>query len=156
MGKVFNDITETIGKTPLVRLNRVTRGLKAVILAKEATSGNTGIALAFVCATRGYRLILTMPDTVSVERRRLLGLFGATLVITHGAGGMQGAIKKAEELSRGIPNSFIPHQFGNPTNSEVHRRTTAEEIWEDTDGMVDVLISGVGTGGGPLLESLIS
>jgi len=182
VGRVFNDITETIGKTPLVRLNRVTRGLKAVILAKlegfnplnsvkdrvgvsmvrsaemeglinrnttiiEATSGNTGIALAFVCASRGYRLILTMPDTVSLERRRLLGLFGARVVVTPGDKGMQGAIKKAEELSKGIPNSFIPHQFRNPANTEVHRRTTAEEILEDTDGMVDILVSGVGTGG---------
>ena len=180
--KIHDDITKTIGDTPLVRLNRVTKGLHATVLAKlesfnplssvkdrigvsmieaaeldglikedtvilEPTSGNTGIALAFVCAAKGYRLVLTMPDTMSVERRRLLQALGAELVLTPGAEGMPGAIKKAEEIAASVKNSFIPQQFKNPANPAIHRKTTAEEIWNDTDGQVDYLISGVGTGG---------
>lgn len=182
MSKIFNDITQTVGNTPLVRLNRITEGLKATILVKlesfnplssvkdrigvamiedaekkgvlknnstiiEPTSGNTGIALAFVAAQRGYRLILTMPDTMSIERRQLLSIFGAELVLTPGAEGMRGAVKKAEELVKTIPNAVILQQFSNPANPEIHRKTTAAEIWRDTDGKVDILISGVGTGG---------
>ena len=182
MKGVFNSITETIGRTPLVRLNRLCEGSHATVLAKleffnplssvkdrigvsmieaaeeagiithdttiiEPTSGNTGIALAFVCAAKGYRLILTMPDTMSIERRNLLKLLGAELVLTPGADGMRGAIEKADKLSKEIPNSFIPQQFKNPANPEIHRRTTAEEIWNDTEGRVDILVSGVGTGG---------
>ncbi|HTY13348.1 MAG TPA: cysteine synthase A [Candidatus Omnitrophota bacterium] len=182
MSNIYNSITETIGKTPLIRLNHLDGGLNGAVLAKiesfnplssvkdrlglalieagektgrikkdtviiEPTSGNTGIALAFVCAARGYRLILTMPETMSVERRQLLKIFGAELVLTEGAKGMSGAVAKASELAAATPNSFIPQQFDNPANPEIHRKTTAEEIWQDTDGKVDYLIAGVGTGG---------
>ncbi|MCX7991764.1 MAG: cysteine synthase A [Proteobacteria bacterium] len=182
MARIFDDITKTIGNTPLVRLNKITEGLDCEILAKvesfnplcsvkdrigvamietaekmgligkdtviiEPTSGNTGIALAFVCAQRGYRLILTMPETMSMERRALLRIFGAELVLTPGEKGMRGAVEKAEELAKEYPNSLIPQQFKNLANPEIHRRTTAEEIWNDTDGKVDILVSGVGTGG---------
>jgi cysteine synthase A len=182
MSNIFADITKTVGKTPLVRLNRIQKGLNAEILVKiesfnplssvkdrigvamieaaeaaglisedtviiEPTSGNTGIALAFVCAAKGYHLILTMPDTMSMERRHLLNILGAQLVLTEGAKGMKGAIEKAEELAVINKNSFIPQQFKNPANPEIHRRTTAEEIWNDTDGKVDYVIAGVGTGG---------
>jgi len=182
MANIFADITKTVGKTPLVRLNRIQKGSNAEILVKiesfnplssvkdrigvamieaaeaagliskdtviiEPTSGNTGIALAFVCAAKGYRLILTMPDTMSMERRHLLSILGAELVLTEGAKGMKGAIEKAEELAASHKNSFIPQQFKNPANPEIHRRTTAEEIWNDTDGKVDYVIAGIGTGG---------
>jgi cysteine synthase A len=184
MSHIYNDITETIGNTPLVRLNRTAKkhGVLADVLLKleffnplssvkdrigvalidagfkagkinqntviiEPTSGNTGIALAFVAAARGLKLILTMPETMSIERRKLLKILGAKLVLTEGAQGMKGAIAKAEELSRQIPNSFIPQQFTNPANPEIHRKTTAEEIWRDTDGRVDFVVAGVGTGG---------
>ena len=182
MSNIYADITKTVGKTPLVRLNRMQTGLNAEILVKlesfnplssvkdrigvamieaaektgvlnkdtviiEPTSGNTGIALAFVCAAKGYRLILTMPDTMSLERRHLLAILGAELVLTEGARGMKGAIDKAEELAKSNKNSFVPQQFKNPANPEIHRRTTAEEIWRDTDGSVDYFISGIGTGG---------
>lgn len=179
---IASDLTETIGNTPLVRLNRINEGAAAEILVKlesfnpihsvkdrigvamittaeklglikkdtvivEPTSGNTGIALAFVAAARGYKLILTMPDTMSLERRQLLSIFGAQLVLTPGADGMKGAIKKAEELTAANPNYFMPQQFKNLANPEIHRLTTAEEIWRDTWGKVDILIAGVGTGG---------
>ena len=181
--KIANDITELIGKTPLVRLNRISKGCCAEIVLKleffnplssvkdriglalieaaeceskispdkttilEPTSGNTGIALAFVCAVKGYKCTLTMPETMSIERRALLRSFGANLVLTPGAEGMKGAIEKAKEIAASGDGYFIPQQFENPANPEVHRKTTAEEIWNDTDGKVDILVSGVGTGG---------
>ena len=182
MARIYSDITKTIGNTPLVRLNQVTKGLQATVLAKvesfnplgsvkdrigvnmidaaehagliqedtvivEPTSGNTGVGLAFTCAARGYRLILTMPDTMSVERRRLLQALGAELILTPGAEGMRGAVRKAEEMAEQDSRTFIPQQFKNPANPEIHRRTTAEEIWRDTDGEVDIVVAGVGTGG---------
>ena len=180
--RVADDITKLVGNTPLVRVNKLTKGLQVEILAKleyfnpcgsvkdrigvamieaaeqsghvstrtvfvEPTSGNTGIALAFVCAVKGYRLILTMPDTMSVERRAMLRALGAELVLTPGERGMRGAIERAEELVKEIPEAIMPQQFKNRANVEAHRRTTAEEIWRDTDGRADVLVAGVGTGG---------
>ncbi len=182
MGKIYEDITKTVGNTPLVRLNKLTKGCKAEVLVKmesfnplssvkdriklamieaaekeglidkgttiiEPTSGNTGIALAFVAASRGYKLILTMPETMSVERRKLLKLLGAELVLTPGAEGMKGAINKAAELAKEIDKAFVPQQFKNMANPEIHKKTTAEEIWNDTDGKVDIFVSGIGTGG---------
>src|SRR6516225_6958082 len=154
-GRIYDDITQTIGNTPLIRLRRVTEGCAAeadgrihkdtVII--EPTSGNTGIALAFTCAARGYRLVVTMPESMSLERRRLIKAFGAEIVLTPAAEGMPGAVRKAEELVRNTPRSFMPQQFQNAANPEIHRRTTAEEIWRDTDGKIDILVSGVGTGG---------
>ncbi len=182
MGRIYNNIVETVGKTPLVRLNKVTDGAGATVLLKceffnplgsvkdrigmamieeaerhgilkketiiiEPTSGNTGTALAFVAAAKGYQLILTMPETMSLERRTLLAMLGAKLVLTPGSEGMKGAIAKAEQLAKETPNSWIPQQFENAANPEIHRKTTAEEIWSDTDGKVDFLVSAVGTGG---------
>jgi cysteine synthase A len=179
---IYNDVTELIGSTPLVRLRRVASGLPAAVLAKleyfnpggsvkdriacnmireaeekglitrdtliiEPTSGNTGIGLAMVCAARGYRLVLTMPETMSVERRRLLAAYGAEVVLTPGSEGMAGAVRKAQELAASHPNAFIPQQFANPANPAAHRATTAEEIWRDTGGEVDFFVAGVGTGG---------
>jgi cysteine synthase len=182
MGRIYNSIVETVGHTPLVRLNKVTAGVDATILLKceffnplgsvkdrigmsmiedaekrgilkkdtviiEPTSGNTGIALAFVAAAKGYKIILTMPETMSLERRTLLAMLGAKLVLTPGTEGMKGAIAKAEQLAKETPNSWIPQQFDNPANPEIHKKTTAEEIWADTDGKVDILVAAVGTGG---------
>jgi cysteine synthase A len=182
MAKIAKDITELIGNTPLVRLNKITAGAGAEVVAKleffnpcssikdriavsmiraaeeagligkdtvivEPTSGNTGIALAFVCASRGYRLILVMPETMSVERRHILSMLGAELVLIPGHEGMSGAIRKAEKLVAENKNYFMPQQFKNPANPEIHRQTTAEEIWRDTDGKIDILVAGVGTGG---------
>src|SRR3989449_3073329 len=176
MGRIYNNIVETVGRTPLVRLNRVTEGVPATILLKceffnplgsvkdrigmsmiedaeqrgllkkdtviiEPTSGNTGISLAFVAAAKGYKLVLTMPETMSLERRTLLAMLGAKLVLTPGTEGMKGAIARAEQLAKETPHSWIPQQFENPSNVEVHKKTTAEEIWRDTDGKVDILIS---------------
>jgi len=181
-GKLYNNIVETVGRTPLVKLNRVTQGLDAVIALKlkffnplgsvkdrigmsmieaaeregrlkpstvivEPTSGNTGIALAFVCAAKGYKLVLTMPETMSMERRTLLAMLGAKLVLTPGSEGMRGAIARAEEILKTTPDSWMPQQFNNPANPLIHQKTTAEEIWADSDGEVDILVSAVGTGG---------
>jgi len=180
--KIANDVTELIGNTPLVRINRLVEDSKADVVLKlefyspahsvkdrigvsminaaekaglikpdtiilEPTSGNTGIALAMVCAARGYRCTLIMPDTMSKERRMLLRAYGAELILTPGSEGMSGAIRKAQEMAAGDPRYFIPQQFENPANPEIHRRTTAKEIWRDTDGKVDIVVSGVGTGG---------
>ncbi len=179
---ISDDITQLIGNTPMVRLNRITDGSLAKIAAKlecfnplssikdrigyamikdgeerglinkgtiiiEPTSGNTGIALAYICAVKGYRLILTMPDTMSIERRKLLKALGAELVLTPGTGGMKGAVEEAEKLQKQTPDSFIPNQFENPANPTIHYKTTAEEIWSDTDCNIDILVAGVGTGG---------
>ncbi|HLO02420.1 MAG TPA: cysteine synthase A [Symbiobacteriaceae bacterium] len=182
MARIYENIAQTIGNTPLVKLNRVAEGAKATVLVKleyfnpggsvkdriglnmieaaekaglinaettiiEPTSGNTGIALSFVAAAKGYKCIIVMPDTFTVERRKLMKAYGAELVLTPGAEGMNAAIAKAQEIAAQIPNSWIPQQFENPSNPEVHRNTTAEEIWRDTDGNVDIFVAGVGTGG---------
>jgi cysteine synthase A len=182
MTRVYDDVAQTIGNTPLVRLNRVTGQSEGIVLAKlesfnplgsvkdrlgvsmiqaaeeagliradtvvlEPTSGNTGVGLAFVCAAKGYKLVLTMPDTMSLERRRLLQALGAELILTPGGEGMAGAVQRAEAMAAQDSRYFIPQQFKNPANPEIHRRTTAEEIWRDTDGEVDILVAGVGTGG---------
>ena len=181
-GKIYDDITQCIGNTPLIRLRRVTEGCTAEVVAKlenfnplwsvkdrigvamidaaeadgkilpgtvivEPTSGNTGIALAFTCAARGYKLMVTMPESMSMERRRLLKAFGAEIVLTPASEGMPGAVRRAEEIIASHPNAFMPQQFKNPANPAIHRKTTAEEIWRDTDGQVDILVCGVGTGG---------
>ncbi|WP_137155260.1 cysteine synthase A [Rhizobium sp. FKL33] len=184
-GKIYGSITETIGDTPIVRLDKLAKekGVKANLLAKleffnpiasvkdrigvamiesleaqgkiapgrttlvEPTSGNTGIALAFAAAAKGYKLILTMPETMSIERRKMLALLGAELVLTEGPKGMKGAIAKAEELAASLPDAVIPQQFENPANPDIHRKTTAEEIWNDTNGEIDIFVSGIGTGG---------
>ena len=182
MGRIYNNVVETVGRTPLVRLNSVTKGLNATVALKceffnplgsvkdrigmamieaaeqagiltkdtvivEPTSGNTGIALAFVAAAKGYKLILTMPETMSLERRTLLAMLGADLVLTPGPKGMKGAIEKAEEIVRETPGAWMPQQFNNPANPAIHEQTTAVEIWDDTDGKVDFVVSAVGTGG---------
>ena len=182
MGRIYNNIVETVGRTPLVKLNRVTAGVNATVLLKceffnplgsvkdrigmamiqdaeargvltkdtviiEPTSGNTGIALAFVAAAKGYQLILTMPETMSLERRTLLAMLGAKLVLTPGTEGMKGAIARAEQIAKETPNSWIPQQFENPANPEIHKQTTAVELWEDTDGKIDIFVAAVGTGG---------
>jgi len=181
-GRLYNNIVETVGRTPLVRLNRITKDLDATIAIKceffnplgsvkdrigmsmieaaerdglikpetvivEPTSGNTGIALAFVCAAKGYKLILTMPETMSLERRTLLAMLGAKLILTPGSEGMKGSIARAEEILKNTPNSWMPQQFNNPANPWIHQQTTAEELWNDTDGKIDILVSAVGTGG---------
>ena len=181
-GILYNNIVETVGRTPLVRLNRVALGVEATVALKceffnplgsvkdrigmamieaaeregivgpdtiivEPTSGNTGIALAFVCAAKGYNLVLTMPETMSLERRTLLAMLGAKLILTPGSEGMKGAIARAEELLKTTPNSWMPQQFNNPANVAIHQTTTAEEIWADTNGQVDMLVAAVGTGG---------
>ena len=182
MERIFSDITKAVGNTPLVRINRMTKGLEASVLVKlesfnplssvkdrigvamieaaeqqgllnkdsviiEPTSGNTGIGLAFAAAAKGYKLVLTMPDTMSIERRQILKILGAEIVLTEGAKGMRGAIEKAHELAQTTPFSFVPLQFSNPANPEIHRKTTAEEIWQDTAGRIDAFVCGVGTGG---------